>query len=103
MKKFKDLSTEEKTIARNVMFDRNINTAAHGILGFEVRKLKPTKENIEKFKKQFEVHTLCGCFSCVEIAKTFVLNSSQIKEEVIVESNHNVESAYYQEEDDIII
>lgn len=71
---------------KQIIFDNNVTIAGRGLLGFAVKKLAPTKKNLEKFQKQFNGHNLCGCYSCLELAKMFVVSSPDIREEVITES-----------------
>jgi hypothetical protein len=79
------------------VFDSNLTTAAIGFIfanmqGFKPKKLAPTKENLKKFQEQFTGHPLCGCFSCMELAKNFILENHSIKEEVISESMRELDS-----------
>lgn len=68
------------------VFDINLNTACRGILGFAVKKLAPTKENLKKFNEQFSTGPLCSCVGCMELAKTFILDTHSAKEAVITAS-----------------
>jgi hypothetical protein len=86
MAKYKELDETNKIKVKEMVFDNNCKIAANGFLGFDVKKLKPSKENLKKFQEQFNGHSLCGCFSCMEIAKTFVVSNVDIKEDVIFES-----------------
>lgn len=91
MRKFKDLSENEKEYHKDVMFDQNTITAAKGLLGFAVKRLAPTKENFEKFQKQFNGHPMCGCYSCIELGKQFALKTPEIKEEIIGEATYDLD------------
>lgn len=68
------------------IFEENLTIATTGLLGFAVKKLAPSKKNMERFQKQFTGHPLCGCMSCMEIGKSFILNDQVMKEEIIAES-----------------
>lgn len=68
------------------VYNDNVKIAGTGLLGFSVRKLAPSKENLKKFQEQFNGHPMCGCYSCIELAKTFVISTPSIKEEVITQS-----------------
>lgn len=92
MKRFKDLDKQEQTIVKKDVYDNNTNIASKGLLGFAVKKLAPTKENKKKFELQFDTHSLCGCYSCMELAKTFIDNSASIKEEIVSESMKDLEA-----------
>lgn len=81
--KIKELSKEDQKYIYKTIFEDNLNIASKGFLGFKVRKLKPTKENLEKFRRQFTGHPMCGCISCMELAKNFIMETADIKEEVI--------------------
>ena len=86
MRAFKELTSKEKQVVKEFVLDRNMRTAGRGLLGFNVKKLTPSKENKKKFQEQFDGHSLCGCYSCMQIAKTFINSNQTIKEEVITES-----------------
>lgn len=90
MKKFKDLTKEEQTSVKKIVYETNVGIAGLGLLGFTVKKLAPTKKNLQKFQEQFNGHPLCGCVACLELAKTFVKASAEIREEVIAESMNDL-------------
>jgi len=93
MKQFKDLNKQEQMFVKNLVLDTNTTIAGRGLLGFEVKKLVPSKENKKKFEEQFTIgHNGCGCYSCMELAKIFIDKSPDIKEEIISESTKDLES-----------
>lgn len=67
------------------VFDNNLEIAGKGLLGFAVKKLAPTKENLKKFREQFS-GPLCGCIGCMELSKNFILENHAMKEEVVTAS-----------------
>lgn len=89
--KYKDLSASDQKATRDIAFDCNTIVAAKGLLGFAVKILAPTKENLEKFQKQFNGHPMCGCYSCIELGKQFALKTPDIKEEIVRESMLDLE------------
>lgn len=76
------MSKQDKTS----ILENNTNIAALGLLGFEVKKLAPSKENKKRFDDQFNNHQLCGCVGCIDLAKIFIDKMPDIKEAIIVES-----------------
>ena len=95
MKKFNELSAEEKKAICEITFESNLKEASLGLLGFAVRKLAPTKENLKKFQEQFSGHPLCSCFGCVELGKNFAMSDRNIKEEIISVSTDEVQSGKF--------
>jgi hypothetical protein len=76
-----------------LVYEKNIDITAKGLLGFDTPSiLAPTKENIEKFNKQFETHFLCGCYSCVELGRLFIKADHELHERVISVSTKELES-----------
>lgn len=75
----------------NKIYDKNITTASRGLNGFDVKILKPTKENLKKFQEQFAIHQMCGCYSCIQAGKLFVEARHDLKEEVIGASTQEFE------------
>lgn len=90
MKKFKDLNKKEQGLVKDKIYNTNVDIASLGLLGFTVKKLAPTKKNLQKFQEQFNGHPICGCVACLELAKTFVKASHEIREEVITESMNDL-------------
>ena len=77
------MKTDQKKIAASI-YEKNLGIAANDMLGFKPQILAPTKENLEKFRKQFEgLHFGCGCYSCVELGKMFVKADHSLNEVVI--------------------
>lgn len=92
MKKFGDLNKKEKNFVRNLVIDMNTYIAGRGLLGFNVKKLAPSKENKKKFDDEFSRQGgLCGCYSCMELAKIFINKAPDIKESVVAESMKDLE------------
>jgi len=92
MKRYKDLSKQEKNELRISIQNNNTKVASLGLLGFEVKKLAPTKENKERFDNQFNGHPMCGCVGCMELAKIFIDKAPDIQEAIIVESMNELEN-----------
>lgn len=95
MKKFSELPVEDKLVIKDIVFEGNTIIAATGLLGFAVKKLAPSKENLRKFQEQFTGHPICGCVGCIEIGKQFALKTLDIKEEIIGESMKDLDAARY--------
>jgi hypothetical protein len=93
MSSYKDLSSEEQNIVKTYIYDINKEIAGKGLLGFDVKKLLPSKENKKKFSEQFQPsHQLCACVGCMQLANIFIDKSPDIKEEIIVESMKDLQS-----------
>jgi hypothetical protein len=95
MKNFNELNATEKKTICEIVFESNLKEASLGLLGFAVRKLAPTKENLKKFQLQFSGHPLCSCFGCIELGKNFAMSNRDIKEEIISVSTDEVQSGKY--------
>jgi predicted house-cleaning NTP pyrophosphatase (Maf/HAM1 superfamily) len=95
MKKFNQLTKEEKSIVSKTVYDRNIKIASIGLNGFDVQILKPTKENLKKFQDQFAAHPMCGCYACIQLGKTFIENNVELKENVIAVSTEELENSKF--------
>lgn len=96
MRAFKDLNRSEKRVVADRQFDYNLEIAASGLLGFAVKKLAPTKENLKRFQEQFTGHPLCGCVACLELGKSFAMSKPDVKEEIITVSMDEIESGKYE-------
>lgn len=81
--KFKDLNREDRQVVKDFIFDKNMDIACLALLGFNTKKLAPSKKNLQKFQEQFSGHPMCGCYSCMELAKTFVSSTPDMKEDVV--------------------
>ena len=97
MKASKGTTSHDKKIL-NKVFEGNLQIAGEQLVGIsKSKKLVPSKENLKKFQKQFEFnqHSLCGCYSCVELGKLFVKNDRNMVEEVIAVSTKDIEDGNY--------
>jgi hypothetical protein len=86
MRGYKDLSEEEQKLVKTYIFDTNKEIAGRGLLGFDVKKLSPSKKTKKEFDEQFTGHPLCGCVGCMQLANIFIDKSPDVWEEIIVES-----------------
>lgn len=85
--------TMDKRQAKSI-YEKNLGIAANDMLGFKPQILKPTKENLEKFRRQMEgLHLGCGCYSCVELGKMFIKSDHDLNEVVIGVSTKELESS----------
>jgi hypothetical protein len=76
-----------------LVYEKNLDITAKGLLGFDAPSvLAPTKENIEKFNRQFETHFLCGCVGCVELGKMFIKADHELNERVIGVSTQELDA-----------
>jgi hypothetical protein len=92
MKTFKDLDKSQQQFIRSTVIKENTEIAGFGLLGFNVKKLAPSKKNKEKFDQDFTGHPLCGCVGCMELAKIFIDKAPDIQEEIHIESAKDIET-----------
>jgi hypothetical protein len=94
MRTYKDLNDDEQKLVKTYIFDMNKEIAGKGLLGFDVKKLSPSKETKKKFDEQFTGHPLCGCVGCMQLANIFIDKSPDIREEIIVESVKDLKNVW---------
>ena len=79
------METSNKPLSNEVL-NTHLQDGAQKLTGSETHKPMTGLVVSEKHKKNFRTtapHALCGCFSCVELGKIFILDDEELKQLVV--------------------
>lgn len=96
MKRFKDLTPQQKKQAVNHMFNRGMRDIRWNGAGQPEQVKQRLKEITTKIK-------FCGCGDCEYKLGVEISKDSVIKESILGEAQSKAEGAYYPEDSDTII
>jgi hypothetical protein len=103
MRRFPDLTPEEKAKALDIILERNIKKMS-SYNSDRYKSLSDSfKDRIEKDLKNKSIGHLCGCGACLIFMKDFIKRNDDIKEYILALSRQEVETIYVPSDDDLII